>query len=265
MVIAVASVCVQLDEPATTSGSRSAPSGRRCSARPAPSSSSPSSTGTRPTSSALREAGALAAADAQPIDDLRGSAAYRRQAVEVLVRRALAWTLAARTKVGGMIVRLTVDGSPRIADVDPVTEPVHAPPRRARRDLGQERLRAGRVRLLHRVARQRARLCLPRSRGAGRRRLRPHGRVARQRRARPAAGGVPRRRRGAVRVLHPRLRRHGRRPARARPAPVRARAARGALRQRLPLHGLPEDLRRGPPRRSGGARDRRHAPARPRR
>ena len=98
MVIAVASVCVQLDEPGHD-------------VRIALGSVGPTVLrATRaeqlftqvdwddPDAHALCEAGALAAADAHPIDDLRGSTAYRRQAVEVLVRRALAWTLASRTR-----------------------------------------------------------------------------------------------------------------------------------------------------------------------
>lgn len=47
---------------------------------------------------ALGHAGTLAAADVRPIDDQRGSAAYRRHAIEVLVRRALGWTLADRRR-----------------------------------------------------------------------------------------------------------------------------------------------------------------------
>ncbi len=45
---------------------------------------------------AASEFGRLAAVAARPIDDVRGSAAYRRHVVEVLARRALRWTLGDR-------------------------------------------------------------------------------------------------------------------------------------------------------------------------
>ena len=47
---------------------------------------------------AAGEFGALAATAAQPIDDVRGSAAYRRRAIEVLARRALTWAVEDRRR-----------------------------------------------------------------------------------------------------------------------------------------------------------------------
>jgi CO/xanthine dehydrogenase FAD-binding subunit len=88
MVIAVASVCLQVDE-------------ERHGVRLALGSVGPTVLRARRAEefaknldwrdpATLAEFGRLAAAEAQTIDDLRGTAAYRRQAVEVLARRALA-------------------------------------------------------------------------------------------------------------------------------------------------------------------------------
>ncbi|HEY6960270.1 MAG TPA: FAD binding domain-containing protein [Gaiellaceae bacterium] len=95
MVIAVASVCVQLDEQAEE-------------ARLALGSVGPTvlraTNAERYVSSHWDDidvvrAGALAAEACTPIDDVRGSAAYRRLAVAVLTRRVLAWTCADRRRV----------------------------------------------------------------------------------------------------------------------------------------------------------------------
>ncbi|GAA4932690.1 FAD binding domain-containing protein [Streptomonospora halophila] len=50
--------------------------------------------GTDPSEAAARHFGELVAAAAQPIDDVRGSAAYRRQALSVMARRAVLWCAA---------------------------------------------------------------------------------------------------------------------------------------------------------------------------
>jgi CO/xanthine dehydrogenase FAD-binding subunit len=44
-----------------------------------------------PSGAALERFGELVAAAAAPIDDVRGSAAYRRHALGVLARRTLTW------------------------------------------------------------------------------------------------------------------------------------------------------------------------------
>src|SRR5215467_14625400 len=84
----------------------------------------------------------------------------------------------------------------------------------------------------------------------------PHrGRARRRRRARHGPAGVPRRGRGAVRVLHARADRGRRRPA-APGSPARRRGdPRGAGGQPVPLHRLRKDSRRRPA--GGGAKARR--------
>ena len=89
MVIAVASVCLQLDERerhVRIALGSVAPTVLR--ARVAEAFADEALDWDDP-AAALVEFGRLAAAEAQPIDDLRGSAAYRRRAVEVLARRTL--------------------------------------------------------------------------------------------------------------------------------------------------------------------------------
>lgn len=49
----------------------------------------------RPTEATVRRFGELVAAAAKPIDDVRGTAAYRRHALSVMAQRCLNWALAA--------------------------------------------------------------------------------------------------------------------------------------------------------------------------
>ena len=95
----------------------------------------------------------------------------------------------------------------------------------------EERVRAGRVRLVLGAARRDARLLVPRARGAGRRARRHDDRGAGRRRGAPSgAGGVRRGGRRAVRVLHAGARRRRRRPAPPDARSDRRRDPRGALR-----------------------------------
>ena len=117
--------------------------------------------------------------------------------------------------------------------------------RERRPDRREGRLRRRRVRRVHGVARRRGGDVVPRPRDAGARRGDHHDRRARaRRRAAPAAAGVHRLRRRAVRLLHPRHDHGGCEAARRAPLAVARRAPGRDQRQHLPLHRLPQDPRR---------------------
>lgn len=105
MVIAVASLCLQLDEDAravrVAMGSVGptvlrATEAEAFAARALAEAGAFDAAATPVPAATLREFGQLAGAAARPIDDVRGTAAYRRHAVEVLARRALSWALEGR-------------------------------------------------------------------------------------------------------------------------------------------------------------------------
>ncbi len=98
MVIAIASVCLQLDPTARrvrlALGSVAPTVVRALEAEAFAADTLAWDDPERPLpEKSAREFGALAAAAAHPIDDVRGSAAYRQWAVEVLARRALTWAV----------------------------------------------------------------------------------------------------------------------------------------------------------------------------
>ena len=192
---------------------------------------------------ALERFGALVAAAAAPIDDVRGSAAYRRHALGVL------GAAHADVGVGGAAVRLTLTVNGELREADGVWE-------------GESLLMA-----------LRDHLDLPGSKNAceqgecgscsvyldgelvcaclvlagqaeGREVVTVEG-LADGRGAARRPAGLRRGGRGAVRLLHAGADRRQPRPAVAQRVSDRCRDPRGAGRQPVPLHGLREDPRRG--------------------
>ena len=117
--------------------------------------------------SELARFGALVGAAARPIDDVRGSAAYRRHALAVLGQPDARLVLA-----GAPDVRLTLhinDVEHEVAEGLGGREPDVRPARAARPAGRQERLRAGRVRVLLGDAGRGPGVQLPGARPPGRR------------------------------------------------------------------------------------------------
>ena len=138
--------------------------------------------------------GELVAAAASPIDDVRGTAAYRRHALSVLAKRTLDVGLE-----GTMRLTCTINGEPREVDGLWEGESLLYVLRERLAAAGlQERVRAGRVRVVLGVPGRRARLLVPGRRGAGR-----------------GARGGHRRRARATRTRCTRCRRRSSRPVRS--------------------------------------------------
>ena len=185
MVIAIASVCLQVDERAPwrprrarlggTDGAcartsaealRGGVAGR---ARPA----ARTRRGVRPARGRRRR---------RPIDDLRGTRPSTA---------ATSWTCShaarsARPRTEAMLIRRTVNGVERARRRGAGDEPARAAPRRPRPHRHEERVRAGRVRVVLGLARRRARVRVPRSGRAGRR----HMTCARSRRSPRTTGST---------------------------------------------------------------------------
>src|SRR5262249_33897790 len=126
-------------------------------------------------------------------------------------------------------------------------EPALRPARPPRLPRVEERVRAGRVRVVHRLPRRGAGLLLPGGGrpGAGPRRAHRRGPGVRRRAVRDPAG-VPRRGRGPVRLLHAGAAGRRARPHRAPGRAERRGDPRGARRQPVPLHRLRKDHGSGP-------------------
>ena len=119
--------------------------------------------GALPVGLAASSASRVAAA-ASPIDDVRGTAAYRRHALAVMARRAVDLGLGRPTGRRPDVMRVDLHGQRhraggrrRLGGREPAVRAARADgPARL-----EERLRAGRVRLLHGLPRRRAGVLLP--------------------------------------------------------------------------------------------------------
>ena len=198
----------------------------------------------------LREAASFAervAAAASPIDDVRGTAAYRRHALRVLADARAGAVL-------GMRIELTVNGEAREADVWPGESLLYA----LRERLGLpgsknacEQGECGSCSVLLDGTLVCACLVLA-AQADGHEVVTVEGLAGGDglhpvQEAFVEAGAVQ------CGFCTPGPGRRDRRPARAHARPERGRDPRGAVRQPLPLHGLREDLRRRPT--GGGGRE----------
>ena len=157
----------------------------------------------RSTAAVARRFGELVAAAAAPIDDVRGTAAYRRHALSVHgpPHPDLGLERLPEQRAAGTDMRVTFTVNGRRAEADDVWEgeSLLYVLRERRRPAGlEERLRAGRMRVLHGLPRRHPGVLLPgrgRSgagpRGPHRRGTRPAGRASWTRSSRPSSRPAP--------------------------------------------------------------------------
>ena len=150
-------------------------------------------------------------------------------------------------------LELTVNGVPRTPACAGPPAALRLPAARSRPHRYPCRLRARRLRSLHRAARRSTGALLPAVRGQ-RRRIVGHdcrGLLRAGRVARPGPAGVLGLPRVAMRLLHAGVRHHDHRISRENPEPTAEQAREAIARKPVPLHGVPEHRRLG----TAGRRD----------